>query len=66
MEGVHAGPEVLRLAAHLVERDQAVVDVEDGVLQSLGHHRPRDLLELHREAQHHLPLGDRGGARGSA
>src|SRR5262247_3601324 len=27
-------------------------------LQSLRHHRARDLLELHGEVQHHLSLGD--------
>jgi hypothetical protein len=59
MEGVHAGSEVLRFAAHLVERHQAVVDVEDGVLQPLRHHRTGDLLELHGEVQHHLTLGHR-------
>ena len=34
------------LAADLVERDQAVVDVEGRVLDPLGHHRRRHLLEL--------------------
>ena len=39
-------PEPARLAADLVERDQAVVDVERGVLDPLGRHRGRHLLEL--------------------
>ena len=44
-----ADAEALRLAAHLVERDQPVVNVERRVLQPLGHDRSRTLLELHHE-----------------
>ena len=41
-----ADAEPARVAADLVERDQAVVDVEGRVLDSLGHHRRGHLLEL--------------------
>ena len=41
-----ADAEPAGLAADLVERDQAVVDVEGGVLDPLGRHRRRHLLEL--------------------
>ena len=47
--GVHrlgADAEPAGLAADLVERHQAVVDVEGGVLDPLGRHRRRHLLEL--------------------
>ena len=37
------------VAAHFVERHQSVEVVEDGVLESLGHHRSGILLESHDE-----------------
>ena len=37
------------ISADLVERDEAVVDVERGVLDALGGDRPGRLLEAHRE-----------------
>ena len=40
-----------RIAADLVEREQQVVAVERRVLEALGLHRARVLLQLHREAQ---------------
>ena len=43
--------EVDRVAADLVERDEAVVDVERRVLDALRHHRAGDLLELHHEGE---------------
>ena len=39
-----------RIAADLVEREQAVIAIERGVLQRLRHHRPGELLHLEREA----------------
>ena len=47
VEGARAHAEVVRLAADLVEGDQAVVAVERGVLDRLRHHRPGELLEVH-------------------
>ena len=37
-------PEPVRVAAHLVQRDEPVVAVERGVLDALGHHHARRLL----------------------
>src|SRR6266542_4000048 len=39
----------LRLATHFVQRRKPVVNVKDGVLQSLGHDRSRGLLKLQNE-----------------
>src|SRR2546425_836316 len=38
------------IAADLVQRDEAVVHIERGVLHALGHYRRRHLLELADEA----------------
>ena len=43
------------MAADLVQRDQAVVAVESGVLDALGHHRRGELLEAHGEIEHFAP-----------
>ena len=40
------------VAADLVEREQAVVAIERGILQRLRHHRAGELLHLQREAAH--------------
>ena len=45
--------ETRRIASYLVERDQAVVAIKCGVLDSLGHHGPGELLKL----RDHLGLG---------
>ena len=55
VEGGRAGAEMLRLAADLVERDQADIAIERGVLDRLGHHRPGQLLEVHRGRDHVAP-----------
>ena len=47
MEGGRAHREMVRFAAHLVERDQTIVAVERGVLERLRHDRPGQLLEVH-------------------
>jgi len=49
-------PEVLRAAAHLVGRHEAVVDVEQRVLEALRHERARELLEAQGHPQ---PVGSR-------
>ena len=54
----HAEP--ARVAADIVERDEAVEAVEGGVLEALGGHRPRDLLKAHHEVE---PLAALGLAR---
>ena len=41
-----------RIAADLVEREQAVVAIERGVLERFGHHRPGELLHLQRKPAH--------------
>src|SRR5713101_791629 len=41
--------ELLRLAAHFVERGQTVVNVEHRVFESLRHDRPGELLEFEHE-----------------
>ena len=45
VELLRRDPEVLRLAAHLVQRHQPVPPVERRVLHALRHHRPAGLLE---------------------
>ena len=50
-------PKRARVAAHLVERHQPVVEVERRVLDALGHHRAGHLLEAQHEAQARAPLG---------
>ena len=40
------------VATDLVEREQAVVAIEGGVLERLRHHRPGELLHLQRKAAH--------------
>ena len=47
----HRRAERARVAAHLVQRDQALVAVEGGVLDALGHHRRAHLLEADGELQ---------------
>ena len=49
VESSHGNAEATRLAADVVERGQAVIAVKGSVLDALGHHRRRDLLELHGE-----------------
>ena len=52
------------IAADLVEREQAVVAIERGVLQRLRHHRPGELLHLEGEAAHaRARCAGRGPAR---
>ncbi len=48
-------PEPFRRAADFVQGDETVVAIEGGVLDALGHHRPRELLQPHREAQRRGP-----------
>ena len=55
MEGRQRAAELVRVAAHLVERNQAVVDVEGRVFGAFGHDRPGRLLEAGDEIQK-LPL----------
>ncbi len=55
MEGREAGAELIRLAADLVQRDQAVVAVEGGVLDRLRRDRAGQLLEMHRGRDHVAP-----------
>jgi len=43
------------VAAHLVQRYKAVVAVERGVLEALGHDRAAVLLHPQGEADHRLP-----------
>ena len=45
-----AHPKALGLAADLVQRDEAVVAIERGVLEAFGHHRAAVLLQPHRKA----------------
>ena len=47
--------EPLRRAADLVQRDEAVVAIEGGVLDALGHHRTGELLQPHGEAKRRGP-----------
>jgi hypothetical protein len=54
VEGLDADAELVRMPADLVERDEAVIAIEGGVLEALGHHRATILLQLHRAAQHRL------------
>ena len=51
MEGRHVDAEAIGLAAHLVERDEAVENIEGRVLDRLGHDRRGELLQLEREAE---------------
>src|SRR5262249_35427113 len=47
--------EMIGMAAHLVQRDKAVVAVKGSVLEALGHYRSAVLLHPHREADYRLP-----------
>ena len=58
-------PKCAGIAADLVQRDEAVVAVERGVLDALRHHRRGELLEAHGEAQHLRRRGPSGGAASS-
>ena len=49
VEAVDASPKRARVAADVVERQQPRVAVERGVLDALGHHRRRRLLEARDE-----------------
>ena len=49
VEVVDREPEAARVAADVVEREQPRVAVEGGVLDALGHHRRRRLLEARDE-----------------
>ena len=66
---VGGGPaEAAGIPAHLVEREQAAVAVEGGVLDALGHDRAADLLErdddvggaVEDEPAHRVQLGGPG------
>ena len=61
VELVDGEPEAIRVAADLVEREQARVPVHRGVLDTLGHDRARRLLEPHDERQAARRRG--GGSR---
>ena len=52
-----------RIAADLVERQQAVVTIEGGILERLRHHRPGELLHLEGESAHARMLCARARAR---
>ena len=49
VERLDTYPELLRLAAHFIERGQSVVNIKHGILQPFGHDRPRSLLKLQNE-----------------
>src|SRR5688500_607219 len=46
---VHRDTEMIGIAADIVQRQQAVVHVERGILEAFGHQRPGELLEAHYE-----------------
>src|SRR3989304_3666925 len=46
MEGGYGAPELIPVSAHFVQRHEAVVNIKSRLLDSLGHYRPGDLLEL--------------------
>ncbi len=52
VERRHRHPELPRIAAHLVEREQTGIAIEGSVLHRFGHDRTGVLLEAHGEAQH--------------
>src|SRR5919198_2090665 len=54
MERLEREPEVRWMPADLVQRDQAVVAIERGVLIAFRHHGRGELLVAHGEAQHLL------------
>ena len=56
VEGVGRRAEMVRLAADLVERDEAVVAIEHRVLERLGHDGAGRLLEALREGQRRGPI----------
>src|SRR5690348_10591633 len=49
MEFLHRNPERFGRAADLIDGGQAVIDIASSILQTLGHHRPAQLLELEHE-----------------
>ncbi len=49
MKGGCRNSEALRIAADLVERRKRIKAVACGVFETLGHHRPGELLEAHHE-----------------
>src|ERR1700736_7037419 len=49
MKGLHTGSELLGLAAHFIERRQAIENIEDSVLDSLGHDWSGVLLKFQDE-----------------
>ena len=49
VEGGHREAELAGIAADVVQRDEAVVSVERGVLDAFRRDRRRELLHLHRE-----------------
>ena len=62
VELVDGEPEAIRVAADLVEREQARVPVHRGVLDTLGHDRARRLLEPHDElGRRAVAVADRVG-----
>jgi hypothetical protein len=59
IQGVELGeidPELLWLAAHLIERDETIVCIEGGVFDPLCHDRAATLLKLHHEPDMRSPL----------
>ncbi len=49
MKLIHRYAELIGVAADVVQREQAIVHVQRRILESLGHQRPGELLESHRE-----------------
>ena len=47
MECCGGDAEVPWVTPHLVQRDEPVEGIEDGVLEAFGHRRPGELLETH-------------------
>src|SRR5437879_12970327 len=54
MKLLNCSAEATGISSDFVQRDQAVVAVERGVLQSLRHHCGRDLLEFHGKTEYRL------------
>src|SRR5687767_9760732 len=58
VEGRNRHAELPRIAADLIQREEAVVAIEAGVLHRFGRHRTGILLEAHGKAQDLVPLED--------
>ena len=50
MQFLRGDAKAVRIMAHLVEREQPVVDVEGGIFEAFGHDRRGHLLELAHKA----------------